>query len=701
MRRLLAAFALFASLSYGQSYDRLVAGAKLWNFVKYVHPRVTSSDVDWDGAFTRAVPKVLAATNDAEFSQALDELLGSLKDPATHIGWQGTGGRVSAVLEVRDGVTVVTFQPGGTGNAAELTNRLRGKGPVTFDLRGSLNAAFLIGSLPLRTDSIGPALALRLHSGYANDSGGYSGYHSSWEIQDRPTVTAAVIPSNAVTPVFLVNHETQIPYVALAAQASGAGAIVTEDSIGDQTVDLVTPLWERPAPIATIRVKELAYGDGTTGITPNLVLHKSGDEALAAAIEMAKNGKWPPPEPRRRLGLPPARFTEKDYTDTPYPTAEIRMLAAVRVWGVFHYFHPYRHLYGEDWDAVLAQFLPKVANAADARNYHLAIAEMVAHTHDTHCFVSSGELSKFYGLAAPPVEVRYIEGRPVVTRVIDETLASSIHPGDLLVKIDGEPYSKRAAELEKHISASTPQSLENRVMGLLLRGDAGPVQVTLKNAAGEERDIKLARTTAILRQFSPSRGGEVFHLVTPKIGYVDLERLTNAQVDTMFAAFKDTEGIIMDMRGYPQGTAWSIAPRLTEKEQIVDAVFRRNIVNVDLPEVGAIGSQLFEQRIPAYNGPRYKGKSVMLIDDRAISQSEHSGLMYKTAGGTVFIGSPTTGANGDTTYFFAPGGIRISFSGHDVRWPDGKQLQRVRRRVTLTQSGFSRLNRRVLRHAHG
>jgi C-terminal processing protease CtpA/Prc len=67
----------------------------------------------------------------------------------------------------------------------------------------------------------------------------------------------------------------------------------------------------------------------------------------------------------------------------------------------------------------------------------------------------------------------------------------------------------------------------------------------------------------------------------------------------------------------------------------------------------------------------------MLIDDRAISQSEHSGLMYKTANGTIFIGSASTGANGDVTGFTVPGGIQINFSGHDIRWPDGKQLQRV------------------------
>jgi C-terminal processing protease CtpA/Prc len=62
---------------------------------------------------------------------------------------------------------------------------------------------------------------------------------------------------------------------------------------------------------------------------------------------------------------------------------------------------------------------------------------------------------------------------------------------------------------------------------------------------------------------------------------------------------------------------------------------------------------------------------------RAISESEHSGLFFRAANGTRFIGSPTQGANGDVTYFMASGGVRINFSGHEVRWPDGRQLQRV------------------------
>ena len=33
----------------------------------------------------------------------------------------------------------------------------------------------------------------------------------------------------------------------------------------------------------------------------------------------------------------------------------------------------------------------------------------------------------------------------------------------------------------------------------------------------------------------------------------------------MFELFKDTKAIIFDNRGYPQGTAWAIAPRLSAK----------------------------------------------------------------------------------------------------------------------------------------
>jgi C-terminal processing protease CtpA/Prc len=67
----------------------------------------------------------------------------------------------------------------------------------------------------------------------------------------------------------------------------------------------------------------------------------------------------------------------------------------------------------------------------------------------------------------------------------------------------------------------------------------------------------------------------------------------------------------------------------------------------------------------------------MLIDERAISQAEHTGLFFEMANGTKFIGSNTAGANGDVTNFNVPGGINIMFTGQSVRHVDGRQLQRI------------------------
>jgi C-terminal processing protease CtpA/Prc len=67
----------------------------------------------------------------------------------------------------------------------------------------------------------------------------------------------------------------------------------------------------------------------------------------------------------------------------------------------------------------------------------------------------------------------------------------------------------------------------------------------------------------------------------------------------------------------------------------------------------------------------------MLIDERAISQAEHTGLFFEAANGTTFIGMPTAGANGDVTRLSLPGGLLVGFTGHDVRHADGRQLQKV------------------------
>ena len=170
-------------------------------------------------------------------------------------------------------------------------------------------------------------------------------------------------------------------------------------------------------------------------------------------------------------------------------------------------------------------------------------------------------------------------------------------------------------------------------------------------------------------------------------GYVDLARLEAGDVDKMFDTIRNTPAVIFDMRGYPNGTAWSIAPRLTEKKNTVAALFSRPFItgpSLSDPGLADSGSHSFAQKLPDRKGDLYKGKVVMLINEDAISQSEHTCLFFETATDVTFIGTPTAGANGDITYMVLPGNLQVSFSGHDVRHADGRQLQRVGIQPTIS-----------------
>jgi C-terminal processing protease CtpA/Prc len=67
----------------------------------------------------------------------------------------------------------------------------------------------------------------------------------------------------------------------------------------------------------------------------------------------------------------------------------------------------------------------------------------------------------------------------------------------------------------------------------------------------------------------------------------------------------------------------------------------------------------------------------MLINEYAMSASEHFCLHFEAAADVTFIGSPTSGANGMITCVVLPGGMFVTFTGADVRHGDGRQLQRV------------------------
>ena len=647
LKQILAIF-LFSTLAAAQDPTaRLTAAAKLWARIHYTHPWLAAKDIDWDRSFAEAAPKILAAQSKEEYRAAVSGMLAALGDPATYVATPPDESRLTPrEPSFRREQDIVVLDPGIGGPAPflkmvpELLTELAKKDVRVLVVDARNSPSFIQRWSDTITAHSAPGLVSvgRSWSGYPNpQSAGnaYNGYRHSLSSTAGAKVTGA--PEGTAKPIVVVaNSWTSTPPGLIALQIAGRVAFVLE---GEHSYDAVVP--QSPMPlgeglVAAIRNVEFTHADGSHGFVPQRDVEKDG---LGAALELARAGAISPVSTRPR-GFQLRPFAEKSYADQPYPSEGLRMLSALRVWSVFENFFPYKHLIGEDWGAVLPSALEDARAAKDSVAYHQAIARLVARTNDTHCFVGSRVLSEHWGSASLPFLLRWVEGRPVVIAVTKDGAAAGVRPGDVVIALDGRSFLERLEERKPLVAASTPQSKIARAMYSVTLGAEGSTSLlTLEGENGVRRDLEVKRAADY--QAVREKGSPVYRKLDDRTGYVDLERLTEAQVGDMFDEFKNSKAIILDMRGYPRGTAWSIAPRLSAADQPVNAEFRRNLLNM-----GNAETMLFEQRLPARGkSPRYEGRTVMLIDERAISQSEHSGLMYKTANGTQFVGEPTTGAN--------------------------------------------------------
>jgi C-terminal processing protease CtpA/Prc len=723
-RRALGALVLlvFAGLSPARAatdVERLTHLAKLWGAVRYLHPYLAYKEIDWDAALIQAIPKVRAAQSPAEYAAAVQTMLAALGDPVTRVlppepleaakpepaadkplpplrwlngqtllvdlrSYAGYGG-FRALFRQLDGMekeigkartVVVDLRPGTAGGGAG------------FELVLNQLAPFLIHR-PVRA----PTQRYRLTSGYPSQDGTTAGIYWSGFVTLAAEGFTPAAPKGPDRVAFLVSPRTELPAVALALQAAGDGVLVSQTEaaaadLGEESLVVCRSVDLGEGLTAQVRASELVPLPGWPGVHTDarIAPGTSDEEALREAIAAlaALDGKRTAAADGT-ASLPDAVWrADKTYPEMLDPSLEVRLLAVVRAWNVIHYFDPHKALIG-DWDAVLPEFLARMEEVRGARGYAVTVAEMMARLADGHTEVSGHpELDRLYGEAGVDVLPRWVEGKWVVVALGDDPAvrASGLQVGDVIAAVDGEPAQAKIERLRRVISASNEGGFRETVRRLLLDGTEGSTAVlSIAGGAGRDgatREVKLPRAKKYAWLNLPAAKGEVVRLLPGNLGYVDLTRLEGKDVDAMFETLKATRGIIFDMRGYPKGIFGRLTPRLNTRNARFAASYRGPEVSafVDEGEEAEAG-HVFSQPIYETGQWKYTGRTVMLIDERAISQAEHTGLFLEAANGTKFVGTPTAGADGEATTFTLPGNIRVGFTGHDVRHADGRQLQGI------------------------
>lgn len=700
-----------------QQTKRLADAGKLWGYIKYFHPYLQYKNINWDSAFAAAVPDIIGATDKASYTTALQQWLAVLNDPLTTVipgtvtGVRYSQENPSPALATKDSILYVTIR-----NLKDLDNwqeaiatlqkiprQLSQVRYLVFDLRptqpyawadlgslldyGNVEASLCSGIL------FKPSSRSVMHDGFVPERGGSSGgYSSFFKVNQISTLTGT--QKDPVPIAFLVNENMPLPAFALTLQDAGKALIVSEGSLNLSNSNLGMRYSIADSVMISLRTGEVVRKNGKTAITPDAVLEKQPDLQvnLDKTVALLKAGIPTPTEGHETLPLESLPKLAGYPNDKRYPSVGNRVLAAAKIYTVINTFFVNKKLMDQNWDKVYEQYLPRFVAAKDSMEYAQAIAEMYAHIQDGHGFISTqvSVTKKFVGQGVTPsVYGRVIEKKFVITALVVDSIAKKegLAVGDIILSINGKDILQLIDEQRPYQAASNYVTQTRYITNFLLCGDdSSKATLKIMDKANKVKEVEVTRMRAYNKPFWEKKrvenAGPIFKLLSPEIGYVDMERLESNMIDSMLTTFKNTKGFIMDMRGYPKGTAWGLAPRLSNKNILDGALFTR--LQPSVPDISADGNEVsatsttvsFMQKLPTTTDWRYTGKTVMLMNETTQSQAEHSGLFFKAANGTTFIGSQTAGANGDVTNFNIPGFTNLTFSGQNVSYPNGQTMQR-------------------------
>ena len=401
----------------------------------------------------------------------------------------------------------------------------------------------------------------------------------------------------------------------------------------------------------------------------------------ATTIETLKIVRNSDPPPSNRYVKPatvpnPDFSGETAYESPAFPSLEMRLLALFRFWNMVQYYAPNRDITDMPWRDVLPHFIPKFMEASDATSYHLTVAELTASINDTHAATSSPTLNAYWGIYGAPLQTRFIESQTVVTRVLTRlSNGADVQPGDVVTHVNGVSTAELRERVRGYIPASNEGSLQRNIDFLLMRARTPAITIQTRRD-GVERTITLTAPSlaSIYSEMAALDAQQPkWRMLDGNIGYVNMGLLEVADVPSMMNEFRNTRGIVFDVRNYPKGTGAAIAERINDAP--------REFVKFTKPRYDRPGT--FDWQTGFIAGPRaptsnhYRGRVILLGDDRSQSHAEFTMMTLRTAPDVTVVGTPTAGADGNVSLITLPGGVRTYFSGLGVFYPDGSPTQRV------------------------
>ena len=368
---------------------------------------------------------------------------------------------------------------------------------------------------------------------------------------------------------------------------------------------------------------------------------------------------------------------EAPYADLKQVDAGYRLLGVYRLWNIIEWWSPYRDQLDDDWDDVLREFIPRFLAAESVDAYGLELLALAAKVKDTHTAIAGPPNgAPPYGPAGLPVVLRFVDGRAIVFRTLETSGGGErLQPGDVLLAIGEQTVDEMVGELAAVYPASNTPARLDRIARNLTRGEEGDVLVRVERD-GEELELLTRREPhdhrgayLLRRRDLP---GAAFRLLDDDVAYVKLSSAKVADVAQYMEQAKETKGLVIDIRNYPDEfmILYELGGHLVEEET--------PFATFTTPSWETPGTSAWSATASLRpKAPFYSGRVVILVDESSISRAEFTAMAYQSAPGAVVVGSTTAGADGNVSSIPLPGNHRSYLSGIGIFYPDRTPTQRT------------------------
>ncbi len=384
-----------------------------------------------------------------------------------------------------------------------------------------------------------------------------------------------------------------------------------------------------------------------------------------------------------------AKLWNSEVWKSPYAeqlSEDQRIAGLSKLWSEVKYNFVYTDTLKElDWDAVYLKFLPRVKAATNTLDYYKVLMEMAALLKDGHTGVTPPGPLFAVGFTVPPFKTRLIEGKVIITDVIDEALRKQgLLPGVEITRINQEPVKEWSFKnTAPYASASTPQDLESRmfIYQFLVGGKAEKPLIELRNAEGKTWSVEVERISFGQRNKDFARTPAFsWKLLPGNIAYVALnsfgDETAAKEYLKNFNEISKAKAIIFDVRtngGGSSNVGYQVLATITDKDFATSRAETRDYK----PSYRAWGRKENNFVFDAYRQSanpqlQFKGQVIVLTSAQTYSAAEDFTVAFDTMKRGTIIGEATGGSTGQPLMIDLPGGGSARICTKKDSYADGK-----------------------------